>query len=662
LSKGQEDRSVLNSPQELLFAYLRDVIYDPTNAKLNIDDLPFEYQKFAKGLVLYVEMVTETNKLVSDLAEGNLDCKIPSRDNPVAAPMKMLHASLKHLTWQAQQVANGDYQQRVDFMGDFSLAFNKMIRELEKKQKINQAEKSKLERYVHSLLTNSPDPILLFDKQGRAIHVSNAYLQIYKKYNAHEIQGKQLTELFAPIVAEDFLREMQMMFEQVVRDQKTIKTEQNINFISDDQIRHYQIQIIPMLDEMDNLDGVMMLFYDTTKIIMAREKAEEALIKAEQASQAKTDFLASMSHEMRTPMNAIIGMTTIFKQSSDPLQRDHCITQIEAASHHLLGVINDILDMSRIEAHKFDLSFHEFNFKKMIANVTGLIMFGAKERQQELLVEIDPTIPEIIYSDEQRLSQVISNLLSNAIKFTPDGGKITIIAKKINEDKKCFALRIAVKDTGIGISKEEQARLFKAFEQADGSVSRKYGGTGLGLAISREIITMMKGKIWVKSKPNQGSTFFVELPVQKGKEQVLNVDACAAGIVSDDGIFADKKIILAEDDEINREILVTLLEHTKLQIDPAVDGAVVIERFTNNPSSYDLILMDIHMPGVDGYEATKRIRAMKLKQAKEIPIIAVTANVFQSDIDRCLACGMNGHIGKPINIDEVIKVLKDHLL
>ena len=662
MSKGQEDRSVLNSPQELLFAYLRDVIYDPTNAKLNIDDLPFEYQKFAKGLVLYVEMVTETNKLVSDLAEGNLDCKIPSRDNPVAAPMKMLHASLKHLTWQAQQVANGDYQQRVDFMGDFSLAFNKMIRELEKKQKINQAEKSKLERYVHSLLTNSPDPILLFDKQGRAIHVSNAYLQIYKKYNAHEIQGKQLTELFAPIVAEDFLREMQMMFEQVVRDQKTIKTEQNINFISDDQIRHYQIQIIPMLDEMDNLDGVMMLFYDTTKIIMAREKAEEALIKAEQASQAKTDFLASMSHEMRTPMNAIIGMTTIFKQSSDPLQRDHCITQIEAASHHLLGVINDILDMSRIEAHKFDLSFHEFNFKKMIANVTGLIMFGAKERQQELLVEIDPTIPEIIYSDEQRLSQVISNLLSNAIKFTPDGGKITIIAKKINEDKKCFALRIAVKDTGIGISKEEQARLFKAFEQADGSVSRKYGGTGLGLAISREIITMMKGKIWVKSKPNQGSTFFVELPVQKGKEQVLNVDACAAGIVSDDGIFADKKIILAEDDEINREILVTLLEHTKLQIDPAVDGAVVIERFTNNPSSYDLILMDIHMPGVDGYEATKRIRAMKLKQAKEIPIIAVTANVFQSDIDRCLACGMNGHIGKPINIDEVIKVLKDHLL
>ncbi|MDR3248003.1 MAG: response regulator, partial [Treponema sp.] len=285
--------------------------------------------------------------------------------------------------------------------------------------------------------------------------------------------------------------------------------------------------------------------------------------------------------------------------------------------------------------------------------------------------------------DEQRISQVITNLLTNAIKFTPDEGSVTVGAKLLSIEEGEGAefaadvaaaafctLEIAVTDTGIGIAKEQQAKLFQSFAQVDSSISRRFGGTGLGLVISKRIIEMMKGTIRIESELGKGASFIFTIragisqeiydsrTAQKGAVK----EAAAAGevdVASDD--YTGRRILLAEDVEINREIVISILEPLGLQIDEAEDGQMAFDKFSANPDAYDLIFMDIHMPGVDGYEATKKIRALDYPRAKEVPIIAMTANVFKEDIERCLAVGMNGHLGKPLDFDEVLIMLRKHL-
>jgi len=240
---------------------------------------------------------------------------------------------------------------------------------------------------------------------------------------------------------------------------------------------------------------------DITEKIQLEQALISAKDQAEASNRAKSDFLSRMSHEMRTPMNAIIGMTSIAKSASSLDRKDYCLDKIDDASIHLLGVINDILGMSKIEAGKFDLSFTEFNVEKMLIKVANVVNFRVDEKQQDFVVHVDKSIPPSIVSDEQRLTQVLTNLLSNAVKFTPEHGTITLHAEKTEETDGSCTLRFNVTDTGIGISKEQQTKLFRSFEQADGSISRKYGGTGLGLAISRRIVEMMDGEIWVESAP-----------------------------------------------------------------------------------------------------------------------------------------------------------------
>ena len=679
--KGQveylgESRNVLKPAADILFDYLRDAIYDPSNALLDLEQLPGEFRDFGKGLQFYNRIVYEMTALAKELAGGNLNCDLPSPSNEIAAPLKMLHASLRHLTWQAQQVANGDYHQRVDFMGDFSEAFNNMIRQLEERRILSLDEKSRLELYVELMLANCPDPILLFNLQGRLAYVSNSYLQCSGGSEADQILGKGIRELFAPAASEDFICSVENLFETVLKEKRTIKTEQDIDLSNNGMCRHYQMQLTPMLDAGgDNHQGVMVLMHDTTEIVRTRREAEHARELAEQSSRAKSDFLSRMSHEMRTPMNAIIGMTTIGSASDDPQRKDYCLEKISEASRHLLGVINDILDMSKIEADKFELSYNRSHFRNMIERLTESVMFRATEHGQRLSVTIDPDIPEAVDTDEQRLAQVISNLLSNAVKFTQDGGDISLTAGKIPWDNEIhsWGIRITVTDNGIGISEEHQERLFVPFEQAEGGFSRKFGGTGLGLAVSRRIIEMMGGNIRVESEIGKGSSFAFEIPVamaeteasgqprpafpEKGGPEPNEQDADA----SKDNIFSGRRVLLAEDVEINREIAAALLEHTGVLIDPANDGVEAFEKFAAAPGSYDLILMDIHMPGMDGYEATRRIRGSGLPGADVIPIIAMTANVFREDIERCLACGMNSHLGKPIDPNEVIERLKEYL-
>jgi signal transduction histidine kinase len=389
----------------------------------------------------------------------------------------------------------------------------------------------------------------------------------------------------------------------------------------------------------------------------------EARDRAERNSRAKTTFLANMSHEIRTPMNAIIGMTRIAKDSGEAERVRHCLDTIEDASRHLLGIINDILDMSKIDSGKFTLSYEDFTMESMLAQVANVIGFKMDERQLRFGVEVGEGVPKAIVCDRQRLAQVITNLLSNAVKFTPTGGRISLRVHAAEPAGGCCLLHFEVEDTGIGIEPDQQSRLFESFEQADKSISRRFGGTGLGLSISKDIVEMMGGHIWVESKPGKGSNFQFAIRVQLGHAEGHGAPAGdaappAEGAKGQAGIFAGRRALLAEDVDINREIVAALLEDTGIGLDSAENGRLAVEMFKAHPESYDLILMDIHMPEMDGYEAARRIRALETPKAATVPIIAMTANVFKEDIEKCLAVGMNGHVGKPIDIDELMGKLK----
>ncbi|MDR0731708.1 MAG: response regulator [Treponema sp.] len=546
---------------------------------------------------------------------------------------------------------------------------------------------------------------------------------------------------------------------------------------------------------------------------MVRNEVMQSLVTAREealsGARAKSEFLSNMSHEIRTPMNAIIGMTSIAKSSDDINRKNECLEKIGDASAHLLRIINDVLDMSKIEANKLELSYVSFNFEKMLQRVVDVINVRAAEKQQTFSVFIDSRIPPFIIGDDQRLAQVITNLLSNAVKFTPEQGSVRLNARLLEKEEGFCTIRIEVIDTGIGISREQQRRLFNSFEQADNNTSRRFGGTGLGLAISKRIVDMMGGAITVESEPDKGSNFSFTIRagedngkqdgvVQKGVSwtnvKVLCVDddfyireyfnelslrlgfncdtvsggeealaaieknsrydiyfvdwkmkgmdgietarqikklvredpqtpsrpvvimisagemdgikyeARSAGVdrflpkplfpsaitdcinrclgaenliaaaadpeVPAADVFEGRRILLAEDVEINREIVETLLEPTALRIDCAENGVEAVRLFTASPEAYDMIFMDVQMPEMDGYEATRRIRAFEKERRentaaagplKEVPIIAMTANVFREDVEKCLEAGMNDHVGKPLDIDEVLSKLRYYL-
>ncbi|MCL2183158.1 MAG: ATP-binding protein [Chitinispirillia bacterium] len=381
--------------------------------------------------------------------------------------------------------------------------------------------------------------------------------------------------------------------------------------------------------------------------------------EAQAANRAKSAFLANMSHEIRTPLNAIIGMTAICKNTRDIWQKDHAIDKIEHASEYLLGLVNDVLDMSKIEADKLELTPVEYDFGKILRKITAVIKFRIEEKRQDLQINIDENIPRNLIGDDQRLTQVIMNLLSNAVKFTPNEGEIRLDAMLAGETDDYCELRIEVSDNGIGIPLEQQDRLFNAFEQADTNTSRKFGGTGLGLSISKRIIELMDGRIWVESEVGKGSRFIAVVKSKKGsggpvEEQTRTLPSLR------DGEFAGRRMLLVEDIDSNRYVVISLLKNTDMEVDIAENGKEAVEMVTANPA-YDLILMDLEMPVMDGYEATRRIRALPAQQDKKLPIVAMTANVFKEDIAACLEAGMDDHIGKPLDVNDLFARLRKHL-
>jgi len=570
---------------------------------------------------------------------------------------------------------------------------------------------SRQDSYMNMVFNNSPDIIMLFDKNGEIIYCADIFLRKTHIKNFDIIRKKNYKDIFLQFVDPETCRQIALLFDTSIKEKNPVVSERSLDIENSGNPRHYEIHFTPMFNYEGAFQGFFILFHDMTEILNAKEKTE-------QASRAKSNFLANMSHEIRTPMNAIIGMTAIAKEAEDAQRKEYCLEKIEEASVHLLGVINDILDMSKIEENKLELSFTEFEFEEMLKRTINIFEFRFAEKKQTFNFKSDPRIPSRIISDRQRLAQVITNLIGNAIKFTPEGGRISLNATLDTINGSSCSIKVIITDTGIGISKEKQESIFESFVQEDSGISRQYGGTGLGLSITKTIVELMQGSIYVDSEPGRGSSFVFTITAQIPKQEQTDKQTPAQtdNDAAETCDFSGKCILIAEDIEINREIILSLFEPLGITVIEAENGKQAFDIFSASPEKFDLIFMDIHMPGMDGYESTRLIRSFEaehglersganvpenaeqtpqllepqpspsqtgegsplaqpeenvlefakqtpqlLESPKGIPIIAMTANVFKEDIDNCIAAGMNGHIGKPINFGEVKRVLRQYL-
>ena len=401
------------------------------------------------------------------------------------------------------------------------------------------------------------------------------------------------------------------------------------------------------------------------KLNKLRVAAEDALKVAESASKAKSTFLSNMSHDIRTPMNAIIGFATLaLDDIRDGKKVEDYLSKILSSSKHLLGLINDILDMSRIESGKVVLEEQETDLVTTLQELQSIMEGQAKERKLKLHVDYSNLRDRHVYCDKTRLNQVMFNLLANAVKFTSEGGSIWLTMSQLEptcevEDRAIYEIR--VKDTGIGMDKAFIKHIFEPFERERTSTVSKIQGTGLGMAITKNIVDMMGGTIEVESQKGVGTEFIIRLELRLQAE---------AGVANEDGTkqhghaegvaeFAGKRLLLAEDNELNREIACMLLSKYGFVIDTAENGQEAVDLVAASaPDYYDLVLMDIQMPVMDGHEATRRIRNLEDKELAKVPVVAMTANAFDEDRKAAKECGMNGFISKPINMQEVVQALR----
>ncbi|HUH10336.1 MAG TPA: ATP-binding protein [Brevundimonas sp.] len=406
-------------------------------------------------------------------------------------------------------------------------------------------------------------------------------------------------------------------------------------------------------DENGHVDDVVVVIRDMTQRKALEDEVIEAKERAEKAAQAKSEFLANMSHELRTPLTSVIGFSGLLQGSEAlPAEERVYVERIATASEALLGVINDILDYSKLEANAIEMDPEPFQVAALVDGAAAIVEGQCVAKGLSLKVVADAAMPEVLTGDAGRLRQVMLNFLSNAVKFTSKGG-VTLRVGGAPDLAGRWRLRVAVTDTGIGIPAEKIEQLFERFTQADASTTRVYGGTGLGLAISRRLIEIMGGEIGVDSRPGEGATFWFETPLAQGGA----VGGLAGGDedMATPGGMVGGRILMADDAPGNRELVSAILRGLGLEIDTVCDGAEAVQAMQTG--AYDLVLMDVHMPVMDGLAATREIRRMQAGSSRRTPILALTANVQADQVARCLDSGMDGHLAKPIQIPELAGAL-----
>ncbi len=394
-----------------------------------------------------------------------------------------------------------------------------------------------------------------------------------------------------------------------------------------------------------------------------QEELTEAKINAERSSKAKTTFLFNMSHDIRTPMNAIIGYIELAKREKkiQPVIKDF-LSKIEASSRQLLSLINDILEMSRIETGKVELEEKPENICKIFSEVRDMFETQMKIKNINFVVDTSGVKNKSVICDEKRINRILLNLLSNAYKFTPDGGSVSAVLTQNESDDKDFGnYEIRVKDTGIGMTEEFSKKVFEAFERERTSTVSGIQGTGLGMAITKNFVDLMKGNIEVNSAPGKGTEFVINLKFKLSDEIFPEIEEEKIS-AENNANFRQKRLLLVDDIEVNREIAKMLLETSGFIIETAVNGKEAVEKVSgSSPGYFDAVLMDIQMPVMDGYEATRKIRALENPELAKIPILAMTANAFSDDVKAAADAGMNGHIAKPIDVPKMMTVLNEIL-
>ncbi|GHV27976.1 hypothetical protein FACS1894167_03910 [Synergistales bacterium] len=404
--------------------------------------------------------------------------------------------------------------------------------------------------------------------------------------------------------------------------------------------------------------GVGITARDITDMKRMQGELIEARKRAEFYNKAKSDFLSRVSHEMKTPMNAVINMTNFARSARSEQERASCLDKIKSSSRHLLAIIDNIIDMSNIEAGKFSLLPGLFCLSDAISSVAEMIAPMAAEKKQKFTLDLDKNLPYRIVTDERRVKQALVNLLSNAVKFTPrDKGKIHLSVKLAECAGDSCVIAFEVSDNGVGIKTDRAEHIWGAFEQADNGMSRAHGGIGLGLSITRRIIRSMGGDIRVDSKPGRGSRF--SFTIRAGQDGAVNSGKEEQAALSARSVLSGRRVLIVDDVEINREILSSLLEDTGALIDIAADGAEALRLFIQN--GYELVLMDLHMPGMDGFEAARQIRRRSEFIAEGPSIIAVTADMSGDVPSRCIDAGMDNWLYKPVEYDALIRTIKQHM-
>jgi PAS domain S-box-containing protein len=518
------------------------------------------------------------------------------------------------------------------------------------------------ERRARVLADTLPLLIAYLDRDLR-YRFANAHYRAQWGLEPQDMLGKTVSEVFGPAAG------------PWLEDLKSALAGRRLHYERDFQgpsgVDHFLVDLVPDVAP----DGRVSGFYLTAMNITDRKNSEQ---RAEAASRAKSEFVANMSHEIRTPMNAVLGVAYLLENTPLTQAQKEYVGMIRSSGQMLLGVLNDVLDFSKIEAGRMELAPQPFLLREVLDSLSNVMSLPANARGISLAIDADDEVPAVLVGDAMRLQQILLNLVGNAVKFTERGGVSVRVMLEPAAAEQGLRLRFTVRDSGIGMDLEQQSRLFSAFNQADASTTRRFGGTGLGLAICRRLTELMGGDISVRSTPGAGSEFVVTLPFGVADEDVpvehpaLQTAAAQGWLMSETPALQDAppepepalaprlqglRLLLVEDHPLNQLVARGMLEHAGASVEVAENGQLAVDRLRDRAEDYDIVLMDVQMPVMDGFEATRHIRhTLGLK----LPVLAMTAGVMQSEQDQCIDAGMDDFIAKPLDVEQMLDTISRH--